>query len=250
MSLLSKTSCVQRVLDLDLDFFLDGVEHWLSPGLGRLDNDDFAPWPLDDALSFLRDRCGLTRPLPGFAVERHGELFRSWQGAIATGRLEVPFSVTHVDAHADLGLGDAGYVRLLTDLVWREPPAAREPGDALGDGNYLAFAVGRRWLADLTYVHNDAGGGDVMWCVMEGFDADAAHIQLAALTKQQIDLLTWPETRPGVQPHHLEPRVPFSTLRWDQFQAHDPFDFVCLARSPEYALFDKIRKQFIDEAAI
>lgn len=252
---------MQHVLDLDLDFFVDGVEHWREPDHGRLDADEYPAWSLDDTLDFLQTRCGLTGRLPGFVVEDHGELFYRWRDAIDAGVLRAPFHVTHVDAHADLGLGDYGYVHLMSDLLFREPRDRRDPGDALNGSNYLAFAIGCRWLSGLDYVYNRAdpeglNPGDLMWCLMEGFSAAADHIQLAALTKRQIDdeLLSFGDQRPT--PARLEPRVPFRHMGWPQFTAPEPFEFICLAHSAEYTpetcdeLFDAIRERFIDEDAL
>src|SRR4051812_25445661 len=116
---------MQRVLDLDLDAFLYGSEHWRARDDARLDAEAHPPWDLPKVLSFLESNCRLSRPLPGFAVEHHGDLFFRWRDAIADGLLVPPFHVTHVDAHADLGMGDCGYVYLLTDLL-REAPDARD----------------------------------------------------------------------------------------------------------------------------
>jgi hypothetical protein len=50
---------------------------------------------------------------------------------------------------------------------------------------------------------------------------------------------------------HLEPTIPFSTTGWRDYQADQRFDFICLARSPEFtppeadAIFDEIRRRFI-----
>ena len=248
---------MQRVLDLDLDFFVDGVAHWREPDRGRLDADEYPAWSLDGTLNFLQTRCGLTERLPGFVVGDHGELFYRWRDAIDARVLRAPFHVTH----ADLGLGDFGYVHLMSDLLFREPQDRRDPGDALNGSNYLAFAIGCRWLSGLDYVYNrdnpeGLNPGDLMWCLMEGFSADADHIQPAALTKRQIDneLLSFGDQRPT--PARLEPRVPFRHMGWPQFTAPEPFDFVCLAHSEEYTpetcdeLFDAIRERFIDENAL
>lgn len=248
---------MQRVLDLDLDFFVHGIEHWRDRDHGRLDAAEYPAWSLDETLDFLHTRCGLTSPLPGVVVEHHGELFLRWRDAIDARTLRAPFHVTHVDAHADLGLGDAGYVHLLTELMWRAPEGRRDPGAALNDGNYLAFAVGCRWLSGLDYVYNrdnpdGRNPGDIMPYIMEGFSSDANHIQLAALTREQIQELQG-LGRP--EPARLEPRVPLQAMGWPQFNAAEPFDLICLARSPECtpatcdALFDAIRDRFIDERA-
>lgn len=241
---------VLRVLDVDLDFFLEGAAHWRGRDAGRLDGDDYPPWPIGEALPYLRERCGLTERLPGIVVEHHAELFARWHTAIDAGTLEAPFSVTHVDAHADLGLGDAGYEYLLTSLLF-EPPERREPGSALEDGNYLAFAIGCRWPADLTYVYSDGGGDDIPAFVMENYDPSASRIQLAAVTKQELQQLVTRGENPRSEA--LEPAIPFRAVPWYEFRAEAPFDVICLARSPSFTptaadrIFDAIRERFIDE---
>jgi hypothetical protein len=245
-----------RILDLDLDFFLYETAHWRGAGT-RLDGSEFPPWDIDDVVSFLEDKCRVTSRLPGFAVENHGELFALWREAVRAELLEAPFHVTHVDAHADLGLGDSGYIHLMSDLLYRDPRDRLEPqeGDeGLNDGNYLAFAAACRWLSSLTYVHNDSGGRDLLTYHLEGFNPDAEHIQLKAMRRSEIDKLLGLLVRgEGIQIDRLEPRVPFAHLRWREFQADQPFDFICIARSPAYTpaeadgIFDEIRERFIDE---
>jgi hypothetical protein len=158
---------VRRVLDIDLDFFVEDVANWRSYDADRLDSEEFPPWNKDLALQFLRDRCGLTQRLPGIVVERHAELFWLWDAAIRDDVLEPPLSVTHVDAHADLGLGDAGYVHLMSDLLFRPPESRRWPkmgDDGLGDGNWLSYAIACRWVGDLTYVFNRRGPDRATYC--------------------------------------------------------------------------------------
>jgi hypothetical protein len=149
-----------RVLDIDLDFFVDKVAYWRPAGSERLDGDEFTPWRLEDAMNFLEHHRGLMAKLPGFVVEHHGELFDRWRDAIQSGVQRPPLAVTHVDAHADLGLGAAGYIYLLATLLHRPLKERRYPQkgeEGLGDGNYLAFAIANRWLDELTYVFNTQG---------------------------------------------------------------------------------------------
>jgi hypothetical protein len=54
---------VQRVLDIDLDFFGLEVVHWPSSD-ERPDPEEHSVWSTDDALMFLTDQCGLTGRLP------------------------------------------------------------------------------------------------------------------------------------------------------------------------------------------
>ena len=248
-----------RILDLDLDFFLDGVAHDLPYDAPRLDPIDYPPWERDAAIAFLEQNCMLTSKLPGFVVERHGQLFPRWRDAIEEGKLVLPFEVTHVDAHADLGLGDHGYVYFMTELLFAPVEERRFPmiGEGgMDDGNWLNFAIACRWLSDLLYVFNRETDtpGDLLGYVLEGFDGDAEHIQLAALNDTEIKKL-WFRPEKWPVPQRLEPKVPFKALPWKSFQASEPYDVVCLARSPAFTpvesdvLFDEIRARYIDETA-
>jgi hypothetical protein len=246
-----------RILDIDLDLFVHGVEYFRNSTDERLDPEDFPSWSVADAVAFLTNRCGIRDRLPGFVVEHHGELFGRWRDAIGAGRLRTPFHVTHADAHADLGMGDSGYVYLMTSLLYSRPDDRRFPDGGehghVSDGNYLAFAVACRWISDLVYVSHTGGRGDVLPHLMERFDQDAAHIQLAAVSES--DLRANCVTPQNLKPDHLEPPVPFSSSACHEFHADEPFDVVCLARSPGFTppdsdvIFDEIRRRFIDESA-
>lgn len=256
-----------RILDLDLDFFIEGAAYWRPSDSDRLNAEDFPPWPQQKALSFLEDACKLTEKRPGFVVEHHAELFTCWREAIAADRLEPPFSVTHVDGHADLGLGDSGYIYLMTELLFlpldeRQFPKTGPGG--LDDGNWLAFAIACQWMAELVYVLNTGGPpGDLFPYYLEGyvsgadrelgFAGRAESIELAAMTKAELERLNAVGDKP-LQVEHFEPKVPFSWVPATDFEATESYDVVCLARSPAFTppesdeLFDEIRKRFIDEA--
>jgi hypothetical protein len=247
---------VTRVLDIDLDFFLDAVATWIPKDGPRLDPSDYHPWSEDNVLSFLSDRCLLSGRTPGFVVEHHDEVFPLWREALNQGILSTPFHVTHVDAHADLGMGDTGYVYLLGELLFAPVEERRNP--TLGDGgmdfgNWLLFALANRWIADLTLVYCDGGGSDVFSWHMEDFDHSASNLQLKAINAS--DIKKWVgHGNPPVQ--SLEPPVPFRQCRWDSFQAGAPYDLVCLSRSPSYTpetsddLFELIRNRFIDPLSL
>ncbi|MDY2600682.1 MAG: hypothetical protein SOW23_02700, partial [Eubacteriales bacterium] len=91
------------VLDLDLDFFLDNICPLAEKGT-RPDANQASPWPEEQVRFFLEHNCGLRRetPVPGALFETHDQALSHWQG------LEKPLSVTHVDAHSDLGVGKPG----------------------------------------------------------------------------------------------------------------------------------------------
>lgn len=252
---------------MDLDFFVHGVVHWPDLDAGRASPAEHVPWELDDVFGFLTTRCGLSSKLPGRAVETHDEVFGLWRDSVQAGQLETPFHVTHVDAHGDLGFGDASYVYLLTELLFEEPENRSFPktgGTGLGESNYLAFAIACRWVSDLAYVFNEGGGSDVFPYYREGFDRDATGVQLVALTPAEWEFLKqiYPEQRQAELQRfresvadRLEPLVPVKELPWKKFRAEAPFDAVFLARSPAYTplaadlIYDEIRRRFIDEDA-
>lgn len=257
---------MQRVLDLDLDAFIFGTVHDRPPDGPRLDGEKYPPWSVDQVVGFLEFNCGLTTRSPGFAVEHHGELFYRWRDAIDGGLLRVPFHVTHIDAHADLGQSDCGYVYLLTELLALPLDARRDPRrgeDGLSDGNYLAFAIANRWIADLAYViggRSEFGEptmdyewqpGDLLPYLFKRFDVWTRTFELPTLARRNLldNLLSTERLRPSA----LEPEVPYSWMVCNEYRATEPFDLVCLARSPAYTpasadtIYDEIRGRYIEE---
>jgi len=87
---------------------------------------------------------------------------------------------------------------------------------------------------------------------MERFDTRASNIQLAAVKRSLITRLGRDEDPEVI---FREEPIPFRHHAWRSYQASEPFDMVCLARSPEFTpsesdkLFDEIRVRFIDEDA-
>jgi hypothetical protein len=256
---------MQRVLDLDLDFFVENPAHWQRKEGGRLDPEGHRVWPIDEALAFLRDRCSLEAALPGAVVEHHGELFGCWRSAIESSVLKPPFSVVHIDAHADLGFGDNGYVYLMTSLLYcdlKDRSSSKIGRGRVEDGNYLAFAIACRWISTIEYVFPPGGGDDVLRYFKQGFRRHADHLQLAAMRPSQLKLLRdhLPLLDLDRDPipwtlDHVEPPVSFALTRYQDLAKQPLFDFIFLARSPEYTpltadpLFDRIRCELIDEAA-
>jgi UPF0489 domain len=269
----SEREPARRVLDVDLDFFVYGTSHEPAQRGLRLDPNEYEAWSPEDALAFLETNCGLTERLPGRAVERHDETYFKWRDAISTGKLASRFYVAHLDAHADLGLWDDGYIYLLSELLHKpvdqrsDPKLANADGwGGLGEGNYLAFAIACRWISELVYVmggrhQDDIERGDeltgrptdVLVALMPDFDLDAPAIQLPKLDPDDLQehIGDWDR----LQPLTWEPEVPFSYLYGPDFHASEPFDLIYLARSPTYTpptadpVYEAIRSRFINEDA-
>lgn len=244
---------MNRVLDIDLDFFVRPPAHWRADDGARLPEDEYETWSAEDALSFLRGPVGLASKVRGWVIEHHDEAFAKWRDAIANNQLQAPFHVTHLDAHADLGYPNSGLRYLLTEVMHR--PAAERYEDAvikhcINFGNWLAFAVACQWVHDLDYVFGVGGGSDIPGPYL---NEDFTGLQFRAATVAELDRqirsigverLTGPP----------DPVVPLRQVRAEEFAANGPYDTIVLCRSPGYtpssadSLFDLIRAEFIDES--
>jgi hypothetical protein len=229
------------ILDLDLDFFLNDIATWGDVDDGRLDS-DFLPWTESDVRHFLETQCllSLAEPRRGAIVKRHDEVFWIWRKMVEERKIAVPFEIVHVDAHADLGLGDAGYAYIMTDLLFKSLLDRTLPDtDQVTPGNFLSFAVACRWVSRLTYVLHPRLqiGRDLPNFYFKDFDTDSGYLQLKGYTREQLG-------RYGCEPYccrriplsesRLEPEVPFRMIRGSEFQAEEPFSHVFLTCSPEY----------------
>ena len=84
-----------------------------------------------------------------------------------------------------------------------------------------------RWVGDLVYVHGPGGGNDELSLVMRDFDPWAPEVQLPLLTPNQLkDRLH----QKVVVPQHLEPAVPYRSVRSEDFSTTKAYDFICLTR--------------------
>lgn len=212
-----------RVLDIDLDFFLSNVCELANVNDRPVGCD---PWPADAVRAFLEMRLGLSRvhPLPGAVFETHDGALRFWKEQMDAGELKAPFHVTHVDAHADLGIGRPGPAFVLESVLTRPPEARVEieryyETQKLDEANYLLFALAFRWISSLDNVRNPNSRPDMpdRFC-FEG--AIRLNSSVAALV-------------PALDFH--EPAIPFHVFDdWRRFRTAEKYDFVTLAISPRY----------------
>ena len=218
-----------RVLDIDLDFFLNDCCPLAAPG-ERPTLYGHEPWPEARVRSFLESSCGLTasKRIPGAVFETHDGALSFWRDRIQTGELTVPFHVTHVDAHSDLGIGYPGPGYVLNGVLPQKPAARADLGKyyrirQLDEANYLLFALAFRWISVLENVRNPRSRPDI-----------PAQILMPGCP-DRIRLRSFPASLME-QEHGPEPEIPF--LVYDDYQtyhASEPFDFMTLAVSPRYA---------------
>ena len=167
--------------------------------------------------------------------------------------LAVPFKVIHVDAHADVGVGDAGWMYLMTELLSLpvEQRSTPEHGknSFMNEENYLPFAVANRWVSDILYVYPDtarlldgapqrdtpAGDnsipGDLLTYHFKDFNPLTRQLELKRYSKKGAERLMLSSMYPS--PIATEPTIPFDWAPASGFE-FEGFTHVLVAQSPRY----------------
>ncbi len=233
------------VLDLDMDYFLDyPVSDRNHDKEDRVEDEDCVKsvWTEDRVRSFLEKNLGLSKlkRVPGRIVKGHDEALFFWEELIKYDKLQTPFSVVHVDSHADLGYCGLGKLYVLDELITLPTDLrARTCHDEfelsgqfrkIDIGDYLLFAIAYGWILDLTYC------GNPNW--------DSGDIPKEILLKELPGhKLTDPfKTNIKLRPRDVEectkvdePLVPLVIYpKVEQVHYNGKFDFVLLAQSPNY----------------
>lgn len=220
---------MMRVLDIDLDFFLKDVCPFADAGQ-RPDVTGREPWTREETAAFLETRLFLDkqRPIPGRIFETHDQALDFWKDMMDQHRLTAPFLVTHVDAHTDLGIVQKGYPFVRHNVLSRPVEKRVQLQEyrekvQLNEANYLAFALGFRWIASLENIRNPKSKPDFPKEMLH--DTENPAIRLKSAFPQLF------EAKYG-----NEPIVPyFEYLSGDAYIACSPFDFMSVAISPRYS---------------
>lgn len=223
---------MQRVLDIDLDFFLEDCCP-LAPLGERPALLGHEPWAGERVQQFLEHNCLLRKesPIPGRIFDTHDKALVWWRELMKSGQLRAPFHVTHVDAHSDLGIGKPGPGFVLYNVLAKSPAdrlkleefyAAKQ----LDEANYLLFALATRCVGSLDNVRNPRSRADIPEkIVLRSTDGTYESIRL-------------PQSFPEIfeKKNGAEPVIPFRVYdQYESFQAEAPYDFVSVAISPRYA---------------
>jgi hypothetical protein len=141
-----------------------------------------------------------------------------------------------LDAHADLGMGDASWVNVITHVLHLPVEQRTDPRQGFGNlnlGSYIAYALAARWIASMIYVHHPHSGNDIPWIYFENNDPSVSgHLQLKAYSKDFKPGSVYPP--PSNEATSFEPIVPLRRVPITQFQADKPFQYVLLAQSPGF----------------
>lgn len=218
-----------RVLDLDLDFFLASCCPLAEPG-SRPALSGHEPWEADRVTDYLAAHCGLSaeHPCRGRIFTTHDGALRFWRERIDDGTLTVPFTVVHIDAHSDLGIGYPGAEAILNGVLPVRTDRRAEltryyDRRQLDEANYLLYALAFRWVDRLVNVRNPDSRPDLPKTL-----TDPAHPDRLRLKTYVSALME------GI--NGAEPPIPYTVFDDPtRYVETEPFDFVTLAQSPRYA---------------
>ncbi len=265
-----------RVLDLDMDYFMDAVAAFISSSsVERLPESDYGDsvWSEDRVRTFLEENLGLSRQnkLPGRIVVGHNESLFFWEELIEHGRLIAPFEVIHVDSHADLGLGfptssflQSAFIRL--PIETRRRISNYEFNGKICEidiGDYLLWGIAYRMFSKITYCANSNGEcNDYCVDTLKGFKEEliwdkpvSQYIQLTY--NRNMDLPQY-DSKENYKRKYLEgavrdPEVELRIIpKIEDVKYNGDFDFVVLAQSPNYTpasadfIMDIIREYIIE----
>ena len=149
---------------------------------------------------------------------------------IQKGKLTVPFDVTHVDAHSDLGIGRPGPAFVLNSVL---PLEVEKRADIkryyamrqLDEANYLLFALAFRWVRSLENVRNKKSRRDIPDFAFKDKESGIySHIKLSSFVSGLYE-----------KQNGEEPVVQFRVFdNWEEYSGGE-FDCVSVAISPRYS---------------
>lgn len=236
-----------RVLNLDLDFFLNERAHGRKDDPNsRPDNWGLVPWKADAVVEFIENALNLRTKVPGAVVVSHHEVFYHWRDLIERGALNTPFFACHVDAHSDLGCGTPAWVYLHSDFLELSLAARRYPmeGDeGLNFANFMAFAIGNRWFSAIDFVVPSFWRNDFpipMFPSSEVLKPNRElQIELLHAPREQIEACVSEGRRrvTSILKSRNEPKIPLHLLAHDSVRGRydgQNWDYVFLSHSPGY----------------
>lgn len=228
---------MHTVLSIDVDYFVRPKVTMPRPGT-RPEDASHQVRDLADVDRFLRDRCLITseRPTPGVAARDHDAAFGAIQQWIAGGQLRAPFRLVHVDAHADLGLGDCGYVEIVEDLLLRHPEDRATNFQHFGLGNWLAYAIANRWVSEVIFLREPDPGLDCellacFFCT----SPDWSVLQMRPMTKEHYLNICHNDRHKFAGLPTVEPEIRWNRTGEAGFALAKPPELVFACQSPEYS---------------
>ncbi|MBI5731363.1 MAG: UPF0489 family protein [Ignavibacteriales bacterium] len=231
-----------KILDIDLDFFLDKVAYNRNLfSEERLPSRYYKPWKIQNVITFMNNNCSLKgRKIQGKYFIHHHEVFHFLKNlCINSGKVEID----HIDAHADIGLGDTSYEYISNELLSYSVKKRLErivcngKGKNLTPGNYLAYAISCRWINKLNYIHPVNEGNDLAWFHFKDFTPSSNIIQMKHLSVRDINTVLTSDlcnAIQSIQPYSYEPEIPFQKISATDFNSDGNYNYVLLTKSPGF----------------
>jgi len=236
-----------KILDIDLDFFLNNKHCGTVTSVRRLNSQNYKPWTTSAVEEFLEQNCGLnkTTKLSGKCFVHHVEVFHFLRDLQEKKNFSLTFDIDHLDAHGDLGTGDASYIYIATSILSkpineRAYPDKINGWEGLSSGNFLAFAIACRWIDSLKYINNIEWTDDTQWFNFKEFDTEGNVIQLKLFSESQMDKIIngnngdMMEMAKSIIPLAYEPEILFSVIDYRTFKNTDKYDLIFLTQSPGF----------------
>ena len=243
-----------KVLDLDMDYFMEQIACIPFSVSDRLDEDNYGDtvWSEERVRNFLENNLGLSKKnkIPGRVVVGHNESLFFWEELLEQGKLTDPFEVVHVDSHADLGLGCSSSDFLQSAFLTLPVETRRrirddDEGVGISIGDYLLWAVAYKMISKITYCANPNGDkNDYVWDTLKDFKDDmiwdkpiSNYIQLKY--NSQMEWPKYNDSKEYKKKYMLgaikDPEVELKiipTIEDVKFQGD--FDYAVIAQSPNY----------------
>jgi hypothetical protein len=241
---------MMRILNIDLDFFLNDRAHGRADDPNsRPDDWGLTPWKADEVVKYLEGALKLKEKTPGRVVQSHHEVFYHWRELIEREALSTPFFICHVDAHSDLGMGMPAWVYLHSEFLELPLPARRFPvegKEGLNFGSYMSFAIGNRWFSEIDFIVPPFWRDDIPQFLLTDKCTSSEFVK--ANQELEIELMYAPRQQikghfytPGkfiaIRKSVGEPRIPLHVIAQQSAAGRyegRKWDYVYLSRSPGY----------------
>ncbi|MFX0010784.1 MAG: UPF0489 family protein [Candidatus Hermodarchaeota archaeon] len=227
---------MDRILDIDLDFFLNKVSDSREDNK-RLKKNKYQPWSKKSLRSFLENRCNFTAKnrVPGRVVKQHHHAFFFWRELIHSGKIQTPFELVHMDAHSDIGVADWGWIYLTSELLLKSVEERMNPEKSIlfgiNEGNYLAFTLACRWIKKLTFVTHPKWKTDLIEVYFKNFNLSSGFFQLKKFKKEELLSKGFDEELEALG---LEPEIPVEFVPLLEYKESQSFTLLTLSHSKTF----------------
>lgn len=160
-----------KVLDIDLDFFLNKVTFPID-GKSRYPDEFCEVWDKEKVVDYLENTLKLSKEkkIKGRIITNHNESLDFWNEQFKEKKLTIPFQIIHIDSHSDLDFFDrdiddesdeAGYLAIISQSRVEDKYrfiygcVDTDMHDKwVKEGNYLIFAIAFHWVDKIVYCTN------------------------------------------------------------------------------------------------